>query len=67
MNEYRVMWEIDVDGDTPIDAAYAARVTQRDPNSLATVFVVTPRCECGAYHPEEGEAVDISGEHHVHH
>lgn len=38
--EYRVRWEIDVDGTSPEDAARAALEIQRDPSSIATVFEV---------------------------
>ena len=67
MKEYRVMWKIDVDGASAQDAASNAIALQRDANSDATVFYVTPRCECGEYHPEECEAVDLMGEVHVRH
>ena len=37
---YRVRWEIDLDADTPEEAAATAAMIQRDPDSLATVFDV---------------------------
>jgi hypothetical protein len=40
MKEYRVMWETDVVAATPMEAARMAYGIQRDPNSIATVFVV---------------------------
>lgn len=40
MQSYRVVWEIDLDAETPIDAARLALEIQRDPNSLATEFSV---------------------------
>lgn len=38
--EYRVKWEIDIDADSPQEAARAALKIQRDPSSIATVFDV---------------------------
>lgn len=40
MAEYRVIWEIDVEGETPAEAAIAAFRAMRDPESCATVFSV---------------------------
>lgn len=37
---YRVMWEIDIDADTPQEAAEQALAIQRNPESIATVFSV---------------------------
>ena len=50
--EYRVRWEIDVDGDTPREAAEKALEIQRDQLSTATVFQV----EVGE---EEWEEIDL--------
>ncbi len=38
--EFRVRWEIDLDADSPEDAARQALAIQRDLNSLATIFEV---------------------------
>lgn len=38
MPEYRVVWEIDIEADTPKEAAKKALKIQRDPESTATVF-----------------------------
>lgn len=38
--EYRVIWSIDVDADSPEDAAQKALESQRDPASIATCFVI---------------------------
>lgn len=38
--QYRVMWEIDVWDETPLQAARQALAIQRDPGSTATVFDV---------------------------
>lgn len=37
---YLVRWEIDVEADTPADAAQRALQIQRNPQSIATVFDV---------------------------
>ena len=42
--EYRVTWTIDLDADSPEDAARLALAIHRNPQSLATVFdVVDPQ------------------------
>lgn len=68
MKEYRVTWTIEVDGETPSEAALMARAIQRDPNSIATVFEVCPRCECGDFHAEDRKEVDLLAkeDHSVH-
>jgi len=38
---YRVVWEIDIDADSFEDAAHKALAIQRDPESIATCFVMT--------------------------
>jgi len=40
---YRVIWEIDIDAKTPVEAALKALSTQRDTDSTATVFAVKDR------------------------
>jgi hypothetical protein len=40
MPEYRVTWEIELDADSPREAAAKALAIQRDPDSVATVFDV---------------------------
>jgi hypothetical protein len=37
---YVVTWEIELDADSPVEAAKLALAIQRDPNSIATVFKV---------------------------
>lgn len=37
---YRVTWKIDIDADSPEEAAQKALEIQRDPNSIATVMQV---------------------------
>ena len=41
MAEYRVVWEIDIEAESPLGAARTARSYQLDPLSAATVFRVT--------------------------
>ena len=41
MPEYRVVWEIEVDAESPEDAAQQALRIQRDSSSLATVFYIS--------------------------
>jgi hypothetical protein len=38
--EYRVIWTIDLDADSPEDAAFKALAIQRDTASIATHFEV---------------------------
>lgn len=45
---YHVVWRIDVDADSPEEAARKAQEIQRDPDSIATVFDV------------EGESYDLA-------
>ncbi len=40
MKTYHITWEIDIDAETPREAAEQALEIQRDANSLATVFSV---------------------------
>lgn len=40
MKTYRVVWEIDIEAETPEEAAKAARSIQLNPNSIATCFTV---------------------------
>lgn len=40
MKTYMVAWDIDIDADSPEEAARKAREIQLDPHSLATVFTV---------------------------
>lgn len=43
MSEYRVKWEIDIEAESPEEAARIALDIQRDPDSIATAFDVTNR------------------------
>jgi len=40
MPEYRVVWEIELEADHPLDAAKEAFSAMQDPDSLASVFTV---------------------------
>ncbi len=40
MEKYRVVWEIDIDSESPKDAAIKALEIQRNQYSIATVFNV---------------------------
>lgn len=48
---YKVIWEIDIDADTPLEAAKQAEEIQKSPESTATVFGVTD--------PETGISVEV--------
>lgn len=39
--EYHVMWEIDIEADSPVDAAIIAKQIQLNPASIANMFTVT--------------------------
>ncbi len=41
MTMYAVSWEIDIEADSPMEAAQKALEIQRDPESIATVFLVS--------------------------
>lgn len=40
MKTFNVLWEIEIDAETRKEAAKKALEIQRDPNSIATVFIV---------------------------
>jgi len=40
--EYRIKWEIDLEADSPEQAARLAQAIQRDPKSTASIFEVVP-------------------------
>lgn len=42
MPQFRVRWEIDIEADTPRDAAKEALDLQRDKDSICTHFTVIP-------------------------
>lgn len=43
MSTFRVTWRIDLDAETPYEAARKALAIQRDPASIATCFQVRGR------------------------
>jgi hypothetical protein len=43
MADYRVIWEIDIDADSPREAAEKAREIQLRPHSIATLFNIIER------------------------
>lgn len=49
MPEYRVTWEMDIEADTPQDAAKQARQYQLDPTAIVGVFDVRDHAT-GAQH-----------------
>ena len=51
MAQYRILWEIDVEADSPREAAQEARNIQLDPTSEAVVYTV--------YHEATEEVYDI--------
>jgi hypothetical protein len=55
MAEYYIEWSIEIDADSPREAAEKALAIQRDPNSSATVFKVWERAEM----PDEPEIIDL--------
>jgi len=40
MSTYHVTWSMDIDADTPVEAARTALEIHRDPSSIATEFVI---------------------------
>lgn len=55
MTTFKVRWEIDIEADTPREAAYIALQIQRNPDSIATVF------ECYATSgPGVSQQIDLS-------
>jgi hypothetical protein len=59
--EFRVIWEIEIEADTPMEAAFEARAIQLTPGMSATVFDVWARV-AGKMHridvEEEDERLD---------
>ena len=43
MSDYRIVWEIDIEADSPEEAAREALLIQRDQGSDATCFTVTDK------------------------
>jgi hypothetical protein len=49
MADYRVAWEIDIEADSPDEAACEAMAIQRNPESTASIFTVRWRSKKGEY------------------
>lgn len=65
MKTYRVVWEIDIEADSPREAAIKALEIQRDPLSTATVFDVGEHVKgraCPIPHESEREEIDLLDE-----
>lgn len=45
MPNYRLIWEIDIEADTPEEAVKEALAIQKDPCSIATMFEVTTKID----------------------
>ena len=50
MTQYLVQWEMDIEADTPEEAASEALKVHRDPSSEATYFTVTQLAAQKMYH-----------------
>lgn len=62
MPEYIVTWTIDIDADSPRDAAEQALAIQRDPASIAAVFSVqhvVERRGATTHVVDEAEEIDL--------
>jgi hypothetical protein len=57
MTSFKVTWTIEVEADTPIEAAYQAWEIQHDPLSMATVFEVSTIPS----NQQEPEEIDLVG------
>lgn len=58
--KYQVVWIVDIQAETPEQAAHTARLLQLDPKTMTTPFLVTPECgECpGVFHGEDTVVLD---------
>ena len=57
MTTYRVTWKIDIDADSPEEAAARALITHRDPESTATVFELEWQNVDGSF---DSDVIDLS-------
>ena len=62
MTEYTVTWTIELDAESPADAARQALAIQRDPESIATFFTVRNN-EGGTSHDVDLWEIDNEVEH----
>ena len=59
MSTYRVIWEIDIEADSPDEAARVAQAIQRDQDSTATCYTVVylqQRVAASVSHIDLGES-----------
>lgn len=61
MAEYVVTWRIEVDADTPEEAAREAQRIQREPDSHATVFQVQEGSAHSSGDPLPPVIIDLKG------
>lgn len=59
MTEHLVSWVIDIEADTPEEAAMKARAIQLDPHSMATIFDVTPQAADGRFYHHNRVRLDL--------
>lgn len=62
MPQYHVIWEIDLDAESPEDAAHQALSIHRDPQSVATVFAVEHKGICTVIDVENGDPLILRDE-----
>ncbi|HRO60530.1 MAG TPA: hypothetical protein PKZ27_03050 [Rhodocyclaceae bacterium] len=62
MSEYLVSWLINIDADTPEEAAAKAREIQLDPHSMATIFDVMPQAIDGRFYHHNRVRLDLEVE-----
>ena len=62
MTEYLVSWLINIDANTPEEAAAKAREIQLDPHSMATIFDVTTPALDGRYYAHNRNRIDLEVE-----
>lgn len=60
MTIYLVQWEIDIEADSPREAAVKALRIQRDPESIATVFAVWWETSRSGEHTVHQSKIDLS-------
>jgi polyisoprenoid-binding protein YceI len=60
MATYTVIWEIDIEADSPKEAAIKAREYQLDPESTATVFKVDQDHNSSIYYSGGWHEFDLS-------
>jgi len=62
MPQYHVLWEIDLEAESPEDAALQALGIHRDPQSVATVFAVEHKGICTVIDVENGDPLILRDE-----